>query len=165
MITSFVNRLFRNTIYVQISKNRIIARWVEKGKEISDSPLVGLDGKNRVVAVGEDAKIAACQGMPGYHVLNGFDHPRTIIGHFEIAETFLRYVFALLVKSRIFVRPIVVMHPTESYQGGLSQIEIRALRELGFSAGARIVHVWTGRELSDFELVQLSFPAGAGELL
>jgi rod shape-determining protein MreB len=49
--------------------------------------------------------------------------------------------------------PRVVIHPLGNPAGGFTQIERRAFREMALGAGASIVHVWTGRPLTDQELL------------
>ena len=46
----------------------------------------------------------------------------------------------------------IVIHPMERIEGGLSQIEERALRELAIGAGASRVAVWVGDALTDEEV-------------
>ena len=48
---------------------------------------------------------------------------------------------------------MLVMHALDHPEGGLSQIEERALRELGQAAGASATHVVQGIELSDEQLL------------
>jgi rod shape-determining protein MreB len=50
-----------------------------------------------------------------------------------------------------------VLHPRVTPEGGFTQIEIAALRELGAGAGAYRVIVWQGRDLADEELVAGDF--------
>ena len=42
-------------------------------------------------------------------------------------------------------------------EGGFTQIELAALRELGVGAGAYWVIVWQGRELADEEMLAGNF--------
>ena len=43
--------------------------------------------------------------------------------------------------------PWVLMHPMELIQGGITQVESRALIELAAGSGAKRVGVWEGEEL------------------
>ena len=63
-----------------------------------------------------------------------------------------------VVSKRLMIRPIIIMHPTDELEGGLSDIEKHAVRQLAAAAGAREVFVWTGRPLKDIELISLNFP-------
>ena len=47
----------------------------------------------------------------------------------------------------------IVLHPRVAPEGGFTQIELRALHELGMGAGAYRVIVWQGRDLADEELL------------
>ena len=57
--------------------------------------------------------------------------------------------------------PCVVMHPLGSPDGGFTQVERRAFREMALGAGASEVYVWTGRLLSDKEVLSRQPPVGA----
>ena len=93
-------------------------------------------------------------------ILNGFDHPRSIIGDFEVAEATLRFFIQMVnaPKKKFFYVPTLVIHPLEKLDGGLTQVEARALEDMGYRASANKVFVWDGRELKDEEVVSLKFP-------
>ena len=165
MIIDLINRMFKSTLYVRIRRNKISVRFVEKKREVTDQPIVGMNGKNRILAVGEEANSHKYKNIHDYRVLNGFDHPRTIIGQFDIADAALRYLMKRTVSSRAFVRPVIVFHPKDDYEGGLSQIEVRALRDMGEHVGGREVHIWVGRDLTDEELQSGKFPEYEGQLI
>lgn len=48
--------------------------------------------------------------------------------------------------------PVLVMHPLQKLDGGLSLLEARALSEIGYALGARKVVVVTGDLLTDAEI-------------
>ncbi len=50
--------------------------------------------------------------------------------------------------------PRVIIHPLETLEGNLSQVEAKALVDLGskLTLGYGEVYIWIGRELSDEEL-------------
>lgn len=58
--------------------------------------------------------------------------------------------------------PHIVIHPLGDPEGGFTQVELRALRELANAAGASKVNVWTGRPLTDEELLTRKPPAQGG---
>jgi hypothetical protein len=74
-----------------------------------------------------------------------FRSPRTLIGHFTSAETEFREGFRKV--RRGLIGPWVLMHPMERIEGGLTQVEARALIELAAGSGARRVGVWEGKPL------------------
>ena len=47
------------------------------------------------------------------------------------------------------------MHPQKDFQGGLSQIKNRVIKELATAAGAQKCYVWVGRTLKEIEMISL----------
>ena len=76
----------------------------------------------------------------------GFRSPRTLIGHFTSAEKEFREGFGKV--RRGFLSPWVLMHPMELIEGGVTQVESRALIELASGCGARRAGIWEGSELA-----------------
>ena len=82
-----------------------------------------------------------------------FTTRRLLVGEFTVAEETLRRGVSEVAGRGLFARrPVLLVHPLEMVEDGLSQVEDRVLRELGAGAGARKVLVWVGRELSDDEV-------------
>ena len=79
-----------------------------------------------------------------------FSHERTLLGNFVNAESLLK---GGLKQMKTFVRPCLLIHPLENVQGGLTQIEERAYRELAIGAGAAKAVLWVGPELSDADVL------------
>lgn len=80
-----------------------------------------------------------------------FTGSRILIGNFDIAAKTLEQ----LTKARWFQpNPMVIIHPIDMSEGGLSQVEERALFELAMDAGARRAVVWQRHELSDNEVLE-----------
>lgn len=164
---NFLRNAFANTLYVRLSAELLSVRQVESNFLFADEPLVALaekKGKKMVIACGKEALALANQ--PNIIIANGFKHPRTIIADFAIAELTLSYFVKQAIKQRKFQpSPLMVIHPVDEFEGGLTQVEIRAFMELCSMVGARQVYVWQGRELTTQELQTLSFPLDAGKLL
>ena len=78
-----------------------------------------------------------------------FSHERTLLANFTNADRLMKKGLAQL---RTFLTPVVVVHPLERLEGGLTEIEERAYQELAVGAGAARAIVWTGHELSDAEV-------------
>jgi rod shape-determining protein MreB len=139
-------------LYVQIWKKRIRITDDGSRKSIEETPLIAIESGPKgetVAAVGTRAR-----GLRGTTVreINPFDHPRTVLHDFTAAEKLLRVLFERVRTGRLsLVAPRVVMHPMETFEDGLTDIEKRALTEVALSAGAREAVVYDGRE----------FPAGA----
>lgn len=155
---------FLPTLYLKISRHWISGVVLPSGQVFGEPPLLALRNENAkpvILASGEAAQ--QLQGQEGVEVLNGFDHPRSLLANFSIGEKTLQLLFRrLMPRSLLMAKPVVIVHPQEHLEGGLTQVESRGLYELCSSAGARKVRVWTGRELTLNELRSGQFPAGAG---
>ena len=115
--------LLSNTVYVRVRRNEFRVRNAESGAE----------------------KTLAAP-VP-------FTTTRLLIGQFGAAEKALKAALKEILTGQLFApSPNVVIHPLEMVEGGLSEIEDRALRELAIQAGASKVVVWVGHELSDSEV-------------
>ena len=161
-------KIFRNTLYIRIVPDRITILHVESGHEISDIPAIAIEtknGKSLIIAAGRDT-VAASAARPNVKICNGFQHPRTIIADFMIAERTLRhFVKQAMPKSFFIPSPTIIIHPQAILEGGLTQIEIRAFAELGAMVGAKKVYIWEGQELTKEKLSNLCFSGIDGKLL
>ncbi len=118
------SKLVANTVYIKVFKNRFELRHIESGKTVS------------VISPSE------------------FTTTRLLVGQFIEADETLRKGMQELHKDRWFATsPIVVIHPMEKTENGLSQVEERTLMELAAGAGARKSIVWVGSALSDNEVI------------
>ncbi len=160
--------LLRNTLYLRLQADLLRALHVESGQTLSEPPLLALrsDGKGRRVPLAVGDAALALDGQPGVELVNGFRHPRTLLADFAVAEQTLRRLLKRLQPPALLrPAPTVVLQPLEQLEGGLTQVEIRALVELLRGAGARQVFIWTGKELERSELERLHFAADRGTLL
>lgn len=169
-LTIKINRMFnffRNTLYVRVKPENLSVLHVQSGTEFADMPVIAIEnsnGKSLILAIGHAAK--AKTGLPNVTVANGFKHPRTLLADFAVAERTMKQFIKKVTPSPLFTpSPIVVIHPLDMLEGGLTQIEIRAFAELCSMAGARRVYVWTGPELNNDELQRLDFSRVGGRLL
>jgi rod shape-determining protein MreB len=149
-IYKFVSALLSGgPYYVRLQRDRIRVRDASGSGYYDDEPLVAISDEDppKIEAIGSEARAASS------NCINPFLHPRVFLADFLVAEKVVLYAFTATSQGRSFrVSPIVVLHITEELDGGLTWIERRALIELFESAGARKVHFWEGRELSDDEL-------------
>jgi hypothetical protein len=119
-------QLLSNNIYMKVTKNQFWARHIENQKEAIET------------------------------ALEPFTTNRLLIGEFTTAEKHLSAVIKKVHKGKWFsTSPVIVVHPMEMVDGGLSQIEERVFKELAAGAGARKVVLWLGHELSDHEIISL----------
>lgn len=163
-----MRNLFRNTLYLRLQADLLRALHVESGNTLSEPPLLALrhaaKGQRVQLAVGNAA--LALDGQPGVELVNGFRHPRSLLADFAVAEMTLQLLLKRVQPPALLrPAPTVILQPLEQLEGGLTQVEIRALVELLRGAGARQVYLWTGEELERHELERLHFPAGRGTLL
>jgi rod shape-determining protein MreB len=152
VIRSLLSSLFlAKPLYVQIWKDRLRVRMPGNPKSFDDRPIVGLtekDGRKTVSAIGAIAESTPCRRV------YPFGHPRVIVHEFLVAEKLMKYAFHhVLSGPLIALSPIAVVQVMSAPEGGLTDIENRALLEVCTVAGAREVHMWHGRELTDAELL------------
>ncbi len=160
-----VIRYFRPTVYAQLDPDRLAVRDVRSGRSYAARPVGAvLTGPVRkVIRVGDDA-LTATADRP-LVIVNPFKHPRLLIAQFTLGQQVLRGFLRKLYPSALLPRqPVLVLHPRVDPEGGFTEIEIRALHELGAGAGASRVLVWHGRELLQRELLSLQLTSG-GKLL
>ena len=95
----------RQTIYAQVCAGQIMARIV---------------GSDTFVHVDCDALM----------------NPRTLMGDYDKIEgAFKRTVSELRSKRRMLLKPKILIHLLPKFEGGYTDVELRAFREVGISAG------------------------------
>lgn len=114
-----------NTIYVHVLKDAFLLQHVQ-----------------------EDRSLKITSDVP-------FSSDRLVVGNYTIATEVLSKGLKELKSTKFGVlAPIIVMHPKHLCEGGLSQIEHRAISEVARAAGAKKVHVWEGDNLSREQLLK-----------
>ena len=157
----------RNVLYIKIKSCLLSVKNVTSGVAYEDIPQIALsENRKSVLDVGKAA--AGYANDPKAIVLNGFQAPRSIIGDFEAAERALQAFIKRVEPERAWWNifpfvPVIIIHPLEKVQDGLTQVEVRALEDLCWRARAAEVYVWTGSVLMDDEALHLKFP-GNGTL-
>ena len=147
------------TVYVQVSAERLTIRNAKTGASVSEIPELAIarDPKPRILGVGAEARLQ--QASAAVEIINPFAHPRSLVSDFTSGEKVLKALLRRVLGNSLFAAaPKVVMHPMGDPEGGFTQIEVRALQEMAFGAGAAKVTVWQGRVLSDQELVSGQYP-------
>ena len=155
MLTSLIP-----TVYVQVSPERLTVRNARTGVAISEIPEIAIarDPKATIVGVGTEARLH--KSTLSVEIINPFAHPRSLVSDFIVGEQLLKAFLRRVMGNSIFaISPKVVIHPLGDPDGGFTQIEIRALREMAIGAGASRVVVWQGRVLNDQELLSGQFPS------
>lgn len=151
-------------LYIQIAPDRITVRNPKSGLTVSEVPEMAISAapKQIILAIGPQARgVAAAQAA---QLVNPFAHPRSLVSDFTVAEQLLKhYVRQVQGRSLLAISPIIVIHPLGDPEGGFTQVERRAFAEMARGAGASQVVVWTGRPLTDQELLSRQFPEGEGQ--
>ncbi len=155
---------FLPLVYIQITPELLTVRNVKTGTTIAELPEMAIStgSKPRILAVGPQARLAAASEPAS--VLNPFAHPRTLVSDFTAAQELIKYQLRR-VQTTAFWRPApcVVLHPMGRDEGGYTQVERRAFREMALGAGASQMFLWIGRPLTDAELLLRRAPEGPGE--
>ncbi|CAN7600102.1 rod shape-determining protein [Acidovorax sp. LjRoot117] len=155
--------------YVQLSPAEVSVLNVKSNVLVRNLPEVALSAgaTPSVLAVGRAARQAAAQS--GGSWANPFGHPRSLVSDFVLAEAVLKHFVIQAApagwKRLVAPSPRMVIHPLGDPEGGYTQVEIRALRELAVAAGAAHATVWQGRPLTREELKSGAFPAEGRVLL
>jgi len=123
LVTSLIEKIFPNAVYVRVRRNEFRIRHVESGVDTT------------------------------FQAVAPFSTVRMLIGEFTAAEQAFKAALKNAEKDRLFrPAPQILMHPLEMIEGGLSQIEERTFLEVALGAGASKAMVWLGPELSDDEV-------------
>ena len=152
---------FKQFVYVQLAHDRLTVRDPKTHESISEVPEVAYtkNGALSILAVGAEARSAA--GAAGAILANPFAHPRSLLSDFTLAEHVLKgFLKRLRPSASLLPNATFVMHPLGEHEGGLTQIEIRVIRELALGARASEVVVWQGIALRDEQLLEGTFPPG-----
>nr|WP_315206659.1 rod shape-determining protein [uncultured Albidiferax sp.] len=155
-------QFFKQFLYVQLSPERVTIRDPKTQDVVAEVPEIAIQhpasGKAKILAVGSAARGAA--NTPDTEILNPFAHPRSLVSDFTVAEQVLK-AFVRRVRSRSLIQPnpVVIVHPLGQHEGGLTQVEIRAFRELALGAGASKALVWRGPNLTDEQVLSGEYPA------
>jgi len=152
--------------YIRVRRGRLSVRLVTpKGcvGQYEDTAAAAFHtGENRIEAFG--AKAVEEAQMPMRELRRFFDHPRVLIHDWDLTRVVLRH-FLHQAGARRF-RPYlhsVIWHPLEPLDGGITDIEVRALLDLAAASagdgriGRLASVVWQGEELSDAEVLRIGF--------
>ncbi len=155
--------LFSSTIYIQLREERITITNIDTQSVYDQRPYIAIDVSNpkqKVIrAVGADAYNLRLD--KSLEVTNPFSHPRLLIADFNRAEKVLMQGLREVNPAKFIApRPMVIIHPMDKLEGGLTDIECKVYRELALGAGAIEVHLHVGEALepSTFSMEQVSTP-------
>lgn len=131
--------------YIQIYESKIRITDVLTQEFIQDEPLIALSNGENPKILGFGARVKREEGV---EVINPFSHPRTLLSNFDLAAKVLQHFIKVLNKNTTYLRASVIfIQPMEKNDGGFTQIEKRAFRELAMDAGARSAIFYEGSSL------------------
>jgi rod shape-determining protein MreB len=130
---------FSNDLAIDLGTANTLVYVRGKGIVLNEPSVVavrtGERGGNKILAVGKEAKIMLGR-TPG-NIVATRPMKDGVIADFDIAETMLRYFIRRVHNRKSLVRPRIII----SVPSGVTQVEMRAVRESAESAGAREVYL------------------------
>lgn len=138
----------RGVLYVQIWEGRLKVTNLMNNRVFDQTPNIAIktedDGRKKVTAYGDEALLKLDKDTIS---INPFSHPRMLLADVIIAQELLKYVFKKIKSSSIFA-PIVIIHPMEKLEGGLTFIEKNGFISLVKDSGAKEAYAYVGDEVS-----------------
>lgn len=147
VLFTFIRSLFSNDLLIELSESKILIKVFSSDIKYEEEPYIAIEKTKkgeRVKAIGGDAKRDTAIHVV---VTNPFQHPRSFIGDFFLAEKIIQHGVFQIHKSILRPAPRIIMHQLEKTEGGLTTIEDRVLRELALGAGAREILIYLGRKI------------------
>lgn len=147
-------------LYIQISPDQICMRHAKTATSVCEPAEIAMSTQAKPIirTIGSAARLAAAE--PGVTLVKPFAHPRSLVSDFTAGEQLLKEVIRRFYGKSIFAfAPAVILHLMGDPEGGFTQVEIRAFREMALAGGAAQVTLWQGRSLTDQELQSRQFPA------
>jgi rod shape-determining protein MreB and related proteins len=131
--------LFSNDLAIDLGTANTLVYVKGKGIVLNEPSVVAVKkgdrGGNKVLAVGKEAK--SMLGRTPEDIVATRPMKDGVIADFDITETMLRYFIRRVHNRKSLVRPRIVI----SIPSGITQVEMRAVRESAESAGAREVYL------------------------
>jgi rod shape-determining protein MreB and related proteins len=129
--------VFSNDLAIDLGTANTLVYVRGSGVVLSEPSVVAVRndrrGKNRVLAVGQEAKNMLGRTPGNITAIRPMRDG--VIADFEVTEAMLRHFIKKVHKHRRFVRPRIII----AIPSGITQVEKRAVRESAESAGAREV--------------------------
>ncbi len=131
-------KLFSHDIGIDLGTANTLVYVKGHGIVVTDPSIVAINQKtDRIVAIGNDAK--QMLGRTPAHLSIVRPLVDGVISNFEITEEMLSYFIKRVgaLQPRKYLRPQVLI----GVPSGITNVEIRAVRDAASNAGARIVHI------------------------
>lgn len=141
---TWLRGVFSRDLLIELSESCLSVQSFSGGGSFECEPVMALETSDEgltIVAIGQEAH--QYQG-PQYRKVNPFSHPRSFVGDVRLAEKVLQHAVSKLHSKGFRAAPRVVVHQLMKTEDGLTDIEVRVLRELALGAGAREVVIHLG---------------------
>lgn len=146
----------RPLLYVTLAPECLTIRNLRSGLVIAEVPELAMSRSPTPEILGVGSKARQAAAAQAAQVINPFDHPRSLVADFTAAEQVLRLLVRQATGHSFFaMAPIIFIHPLGEPEGGFTQLEYRAFREMALGAGASRVYLLEGKLLTDREILQL----------
>lgn len=133
-----------SSYYVTAGKELLTVRNLDTNNWVSIHPEVGLDERDflsQIVVL--DSNFSVERKLKGIMVrkVNTLNHPRTVLSDFEIFEMTLRWVIRSLKVNWWETSHLFFFNLNYEPEGGLADIEIRAIKDSMEHCGAKALHL------------------------
>lgn len=141
---TFIRSLFSKDLLIELSQNKISISVFSSDLKYEDEPFIAIEKTKKGEIVKAIGKMAKQETSSNIEVTNPFQHTRSFVADFLLAEKIIQHGVFAVHKCKVRPAPRVIMHQLEKTEGGLTNIESRVLRELAVGAGAKEVVIYLG---------------------
>jgi hypothetical protein len=161
----------RPRLYLRLERKcltlRSVTRAATSPEPQTEAAVIAVRLENRkVVGVGDAA--LEWKNLDGFQLIWPFDHPRLLLSDPHAAVVLLRQLHRRE-HLRALLAPVMVIQIVDSYEGGLTEFELRVLRSVVIASGVATVAIYEGDEsLSEIVLEEMfgsTATPGTGPLL
>jgi hypothetical protein len=128
-------------LYVQIHEGRLSVTNLDTGDEVTSATIVAVprrEGEKPRLVEASELEAATIEEEQGrIELIDGFGHDRVLIGDFEAAEFALKSVVRSLLPGWWTRIGSALVHIQREIRGGVTTVELRAVRDLMEYAGAK----------------------------
>jgi actin-like ATPase involved in cell morphogenesis len=141
----YADNYFYNTYYIKAGKGTFYIKCFESGQWIRCKSEIEVDNNGHIQKVHINSSNLDQAGKKPLQVatkrINPFNHSRTVLHHFELAERFIRYLIRKFKTGWWVSTGVVIFRLDYSPDGGITDVELKAIRELLERSGARDTYI------------------------
>ncbi|KXF83109.1 rod shape-determining protein [Enterovibrio coralii] len=154
MLSRFIYA-YGNTLYIQMWSDRLRVFDGKTGRVFDERPQIawkiGEQKEKQILAYGNGAE--KFRNVNAVIISNPFSHPRSLISDYKAMQPLLRYAISKVVKTGLWMpRVQVILHPMEKVEGGVTELEKKALCDMAYNAGVKSAFVYWGDTLEETQL-------------